>query len=57
MTNKLLKKYGIDLFFVSIGILLIFSIVDSVNAVDIAYLICVIYYYIRIKICRCNKYQ
>lgn len=57
MTNKLLKKYSIDIFFIFIGILLIISIIEAANIIDIAYLGCVIYYYVRIRICRLEKYQ
>lgn len=54
MTNKLLKKYAVDIFFITIGILLFFSIIESFNIIDIAYFLCVVYYYARIKICSLN---
>lgn len=54
MTNKLLKKYAIDIFFVLIGVLLIFSIIETASIIDIAYFVCVVYYYVRIKVCSLN---
>lgn len=54
MTNKLLKKYAVDIFFISIGILLVLSIIEAFNIIDITYLLCVVYYYVRIKICSLN---
>lgn len=54
MTNKLLRKYAIDVFFIVIGVLLILSIIETTNIIDIAYFICVVYYYVRIKICSLN---
>lgn len=52
MTNKLLSKYAVDIFFISICLLLIITIVKKCNVLDIIYLCCTVYYYIRIKICR-----
>ncbi len=57
MTNKLLKKFAVDIFFISIGLLLIISILESANIIDIAYLCCVVYYYARIKIYRWKNCQ
>lgn len=54
MTNKLLKKYAVDIFFVSVAVLLIFSIIETASVIDIAYFLCVVYYYARIKMCSLN---
>ena len=57
MTNKLLKRFSVDIFFIVIAILLIISIIQGKNIIDIAYFCCVVYYYLRIKICRWKKCQ
>lgn len=57
MSNKLLKKFSIDIFFISIGLLLIVSIIESADIIDIAYFCCVVYYYARFKIYRWKNCQ
>ena len=57
MTNKLLKKYAIDVFFLTILLFLIISIIESYDIVDVVYLFCVVYYYVRIRLCKLQKCQ
>lgn len=52
MTNRLLKKFGVDIFFIFIGGLVLFSILMYANIIDILYFCCIVYYYVKIKIYR-----
>lgn len=55
MTSNLLKGYIIDIFFISMILLIFISMFLSFYFVDILYLCCAIYYYIKIRLYRWKK--
>ena len=55
MTSNLLKEYLIDIFFLAMILLIFISMFLSFYFVDILYLGCAIYYYIRIRLYRWKK--
>lgn len=55
MTSNLLKEYLIDIFFLAMILLIVISMFLSFYFVDILYLGCAIYYYIRIRLYRWKK--
>ena len=57
MTNKLLRRYAVDVFFCSVILILLLSMSCGFSFIDIIYFCCVVYYYGKIRFYRWKKCQ